>query len=55
MRPDSAATAGCLETGAQPYFEPARMLYAKHGFRPCSAFADYRDDPNTVFLARPLG
>lgn len=43
-----------LETGSLAYFEPARNLYAKHGFQPCPPFAHYRDDPNSVFLARNL-
>lgn len=43
-----------LETGAMPFFAPARALYAKHGFQPCSPFAGYKDDPNSVFLTREL-
>lgn len=43
-----------LETGAMPFFAPARALYAKHGFQPCAPFADYKDDPNSVFLTREL-
>jgi len=39
-----------LETGAMPYFEPARALYRKFGFRPCAPFGDYANDPNTVFM-----
>jgi putative acetyltransferase len=30
-----------LETGRGPAFDAALALYAKHGFRPCGAFADY--------------
>lgn len=30
-----------LETGRHPVFEPAQRLYAKHGFAPCDAYADY--------------
>jgi len=43
-----------LETGSQPYFEPARRLYAKYGFVECGPFADYRPDPHSVFMTRPL-
>lgn len=39
-----------LETGSMAAFEPARRLYASHGFRPCGPFADYTDDPNSVFM-----
>lgn len=41
-----------LETVSQPGFEPARELYAKHGFQPCGPFGDYREDPNSVFMTR---
>ncbi|HPF14728.1 MAG TPA: GNAT family N-acetyltransferase [Planctomycetota bacterium] len=40
-----------LETGSMPFFEPARNLYARHGFRPCEPFAQYQPDPNSVFLS----
>ena len=43
-----------LETGSMPFFEPARRLYAKFGFAPCGPFADYKPDPNSVFLSRTL-
>jgi len=43
-----------LETGAEDYFAAARALYAKHGFRACAPFADYTDDPNSVYLALAL-
>ena len=43
-----------LETGAMPFFAPARRLYAKFGFQPCPPFADYREDPNSVFMTREL-
>lgn len=39
-----------LETGIEPYFAAARALYARHGFTPCAPFADYTDDPNSVYL-----
>lgn len=43
-----------LETGSLPFFAPARRLYAKFGFEPCAPFADYRADPNSVFMTRTL-
>jgi len=43
-----------LETGSMEYFEPARRLYLKFGFRMCPPFADYREDPNSVFMTREL-
>ena len=39
-----------LETGSWPYFEPARALYARHGFVECPPFGDYRPDRNSVFM-----
>jgi putative acetyltransferase len=43
-----------LETGSMPAFEPARSLYERFGFTYCSPFADYTEDPNSVFLTRAL-
>lgn len=43
-----------LETGAQRVFDPARALYAKFGFEYCPPFADYTDDPNSVYMTRTL-
>ena len=43
-----------LETGSQPAFEPAQKLYESFGFERCGPFADYRDDPNSVFMTRRL-
>ncbi len=43
-----------LETGAMPFFEPARNLYKKHGFKPCSPFSNYKEDPNSVFMTKEL-
>jgi putative acetyltransferase len=39
-----------LETGAMPYFEPARRLYHKAGFKACEAIVGYRPDPNSNFF-----
>lgn len=43
-----------LETGSQDAFEPARRLYARFGFTYCEPFADYVEDPNSVFMTREL-
>lgn len=43
-----------LETGSMDFFEPARRLYASFGFEPCAPFADYREDPNSVFMTKDL-
>ncbi|WP_308367777.1 MULTISPECIES: GNAT family N-acetyltransferase [unclassified Microbulbifer] len=43
-----------LETGSMAAFEPARRLYASFGFEYCGPFADYREDPNSVFMTREL-
>jgi putative acetyltransferase len=43
-----------LETGSMVFFEPARRLYAKHGFEECPPFGDYWGDPNSVFMTRTL-
>ncbi|MGD2133675.1 MAG: GNAT family N-acetyltransferase [Maricaulaceae bacterium] len=41
----------CLETGSWDFFKPARAFYARCGFAPCEPFADYKPDPNSVFMA----
>ncbi|MFI6777861.1 GNAT family N-acetyltransferase [Nocardia sp. NPDC050412] len=43
-----------LETGACDYFAPAQRLYARHGFEICAPFADYVEDPHSVFMTRIL-
>jgi putative acetyltransferase len=43
-----------LETGAEEFFAPARALYTRFGFRPTRPFADYTDDPHSVYLTREL-
>ncbi len=43
-----------LETGAMPEFTPARTLYLRYGFEICGPFADYTDDPNSVFMTKKL-
>jgi len=43
-----------LETGSWEYFEPAQALYRSHGFVKCPPFADYIEDPNSVFMSLDL-
>ena len=43
-----------LETGSMEAFEPARKLYANFGFIYCEPFADYVEDPFSVFMTREL-
>jgi putative acetyltransferase len=43
-----------LETGSMEFFAPARRLYERHGFEYCEPFADYREDPNSVFMTLRL-
>lgn len=43
-----------LETGSMAFFAPARALYEKFGFRPCAPFAQYSEDPNSVFMTLAL-
>lgn len=43
-----------LETGSTPGFDPARRLYSRFGFTECGPFADYAEDPFSVFMTRPL-
>ena len=43
-----------LETGSMAFFEPARRLYSRFGFSFCPPFADYVEDPNSVFMTREL-
>jgi putative acetyltransferase len=43
-----------LETGPMAFFAPARALYTSFGFEPCGPFADYWNDPNSVFMTMAL-
>ena len=44
-----------LETGSMDAFAPARSLYASFGFEPCGPFANYVEDPYSVFMTREAG
>ena len=43
-----------LETGSMEAFEPAQKLYASFGFQYCKPFAEYIEDPNSVFMTLEL-
>ncbi|MER5636244.1 GNAT family N-acetyltransferase [Kitasatospora sp. NPDC002227] len=53
-----ARSLGCtrlsLETGSAEFFRPARELYRKFGFEECGPFGEYRPDPHSTFMTRPL-
>jgi putative acetyltransferase len=43
-----------LETGSVDAFAPAQKLYASFGFSVCGPFADYKEDPHSVFMMLEL-
>jgi putative acetyltransferase len=43
-----------LETGSQPEFAPARLLYARSGFTVTGAFGAYPDSPASTFMTLDL-
>jgi putative acetyltransferase len=43
-----------LETGSAPEFAPAVALYRSEGFVPCPPFADYTEDPLSLYFTRTL-
>lgn len=43
-----------LETGSMEAFRPAQRLYESFGFTLCGPFAQYVEDPNSVFMTRRL-
>lgn len=43
-----------LETGTQDEFQPARSLYARHGFVECGPFGDYVLSPWSTFMTREV-
>lgn len=51
---DMGMTRLSLETGSWDYFHPARALYRRHGFVECPPFAEYVDDPDSVFMTLEL-
>ncbi|MFD7845930.1 GNAT family N-acetyltransferase [Nocardia sp. NPDC059764] len=43
-----------LETGSSEFYRPAVQLYERYGFEHCGPFADYAEDPHSVFMTRAL-
>lgn len=43
-----------LETGSMAAFLPAQKLYQHFGFNYCQPFANYSEDPNSVFMTKIL-
>ena len=43
-----------LETGSTAAFRPAQCLYESVGFTCCGPFANYLDDPYSVFMTKKL-
>jgi putative acetyltransferase len=43
-----------LETGSPDAFLPARAMYERFGFQKCGPFADYLEDPYSVFMTIEL-
>ena len=43
-----------LETGSAEAFSPARSLYSQFGFNYCGPFADYVEDPYSMFMTKEL-
>ena len=43
-----------LETGAGDFFKPARKLFEKAGFKACSPFAHYKEDPNSCYYSKEI-
>lgn len=43
-----------LETGSMKAFELAQKLYERYGFTYCAPFAEYVEDPNSVFMTKRL-
>ena len=43
-----------LETGTHPAFLPAQQLYKSAGFQKSGPFADYKENPHSLFMALVL-
>lgn len=43
-----------LETGSMEAFAPAQSLYTRFGFKRCRPFADYVEDPHSIFMTREV-
>ena len=44
-----------LETGAGKFFNPARKLFIKCGFKVCDPFSHYEEDINSVYMSMLIG
>lgn len=43
-----------LETGTAVVFKPAQKLYQEFGFEECPPFADYEEDPYSMFMTKTM-
>ncbi len=43
-----------LETGTAAAFKPAQKLYQQLGFTQCLPFADYQEDPYSMFMTKTV-
>jgi putative acetyltransferase len=43
-----------LEIGSVDGFQPAQQLFRSFGFELCGPFADYKPDPNSVFMTKAI-
>ena len=43
-----------LETGSMSEFNAAHKLYEQFNFEKCGPFANYRDDPNSLFMTKEI-
>ncbi|MCJ8318063.1 MAG: GNAT family N-acetyltransferase [Colwellia sp.] len=43
-----------LETGTEEAFKPAHKMYHQFGFIPCQPFANYQDDPFSMFMSKSI-
>jgi putative acetyltransferase len=43
-----------LETGSMTAFIPARKMYQRFGFNECEPFADYVEDPYSIFMTKTI-
>ena len=41
-----------IETGAGEFFNPAKKLFDKCGFKPCPPFAHYKEDINSLYFTK---
>ena len=41
-----------IDTGAGEFFNPARKLFDKCGFKPCPPFAHYKEDINSLYFTK---